>query len=213
MLWAIAILIAYFLGSIPSAYYAVRLVKGEDLRKMGSGNLGYTNAGRALGYGWAVPVLLFDVCKGIAAVLIARWLVPAGEILPIIAGLSSIAGHSWTVFLGFKGGGKGVATTVGVFAALSLAPLLIALVFFLIVLSTSRIMSLASITLAAALAIAGGVLIGLQSQYAPSWEVFIFTVIVSSLVIVRHHSNIKRLLRGEEPKLGAKKEDKEEGNS
>jgi len=203
----ISLLVAYLLGSIPSAYYAVKWLKGIDLRTVGSGNLGYTNAGRVLGYGWAAPVLLFDILKGTAAVLFVRWLLPGQEYMAIATGLAAILGHTWTIFLGFKGGGKGVAVSAGVFAALSPIPFAIALVLFLLTLAAIRYMSIASITGAISLAASGGALLAKKSPNAPSWEVFIFSTIVALLIVVRHHSNIRRLLRGEEPKFGAKKKE------
>ncbi len=202
----VGLLVAYVLGSIPSAYYAVKWIKGIDLREVGSGNLGYTNAARVLGYAWAVPVLLFDICKGIIAVLIARWLVPGQEIYAILSGLAAILGHTWTIFLGFQGGGKGVATSAGVFAALSPIPFAAALILFLFTLVVTRIMSLGSIVGAFSLVAAGGVLLGVHSSYAPPWEVFGFSVIAAALVIIRHRPNMMRILDGSEPKLGSKKE-------
>jgi acyl phosphate:glycerol-3-phosphate acyltransferase len=198
---------AYLLGSIPSAYYAVKWLKGIDLRTVGSGNLGYTNAGRVLGYGWAAPVLLFDILKGAAAVLIARWMLPGQEYMAILAGMAAILGHTWTVFLGFKGGGKGVAVSAGVFSALSPIPFVVAFILFLGTLAATRYMSIGSIVGAASLVAAGGTLLAMRSPYAPSWEVFLFSSIVALLIIVRHHSNICRLLRGEEPTLSAKKKE------
>jgi len=203
----ISIAIAYLFGSIPSAYYAVKWLKGLDLRTVGSGNLGYTNAGRVLGYGWAAPVLLFDILKGTVAVLFMRWMLPGQETMAIAAGLAAILGHTWTIFLGFKGGGKGVAVSAGVFAALSPVPFAIAFVLFLITLATIRYMSIASITGAASLAVAGGVLLAMKSPRAPSMEVLVFSTLVAILIIVRHHSNIRRLLRGEEPKFSVKKKE------
>ncbi|MGC9326599.1 MAG: glycerol-3-phosphate 1-O-acyltransferase PlsY [Candidatus Hinthialibacter sp.] len=203
----ICLLTAYLVGSIPFAYYAVQWTKGIDLREVGSGNVGYTNAARILGYTRAAPVLLLDIAKGIAAVWAARWLAPGQEIIAITAGLLSILGHTWTIFLKFHGGGKGVATSAGVFAALTPAPFAIALASFLVTLAATRIMSLGSIVGSAALVAAGGIFIGMESSMAPSWEVFLFSIAAASLVIIRHRSNIGRLLRGEEPKLGASKEE------
>ncbi|MBN2327113.1 MAG: glycerol-3-phosphate 1-O-acyltransferase PlsY [Candidatus Omnitrophica bacterium] len=202
----ICLLIAYLVGSIPFAFYAVKWSKGIDLRQVGSGNLGYTNAARILGYSWAAPVLLLDIIKGIAAVMAARWLAPGQEMIAIAAGLLSILGHTWTIFLKFHGGGKGVATSAGVFAALTPASFAIALTSFILTLAATRIMSLGSIIGAVALVAAGGILISIDSSMAPSWEVFLFSIVAALLVIFRHRSNIGRLLRGEEPKLGAPKE-------
>ena len=112
----IAIAIGYLLGSIPFAYIAGRLKKGIDIRQVGSGNIGALNTMREIGLLPGLAVLTADIAKGLVAVLIARWLG-----LPLIwifvAGFAAVAGHNWPIFLGFKGG-KGAATTMGVFLAL-----------------------------------------------------------------------------------------------
>lgn len=201
-----ALLIAYLLGSIPSAYYAGKWGKGIDLRTVGSGNLGFTNAWRNLGPKWSIPVLLFDIGKGAAAVLIAKALLPGMELLPIFCGLVAILGHSWTIFLGFKGGGKGVATSAGVFLALTPVPMLITAIVFLAVLYTTRYMSLASIAGALALVISGWMFRIFNIDAAPSLPVFLFSLAVAALIIIKHRSNIQRLLNGTEPKLGKKQQ-------
>lgn len=125
----LAIVIGYLLGSIPSAYIAGRMVKGVDIRQVGGGNMGALNTIREIGIAAGVAVLIVDVAKGLLAVYIARWLgLPL--IFVLIAGFTSIAGHNWPVFLKFRGG-KGAATTFGVF--LALAPLEFAVSFAVIV--------------------------------------------------------------------------------
>ncbi|MEW6236478.1 MAG: glycerol-3-phosphate 1-O-acyltransferase PlsY [Candidatus Omnitrophota bacterium] len=192
---------AYLLGSIPSAYYAGKWVKGIDLRQMGSGNLGFTNAWRELGAKWSLPVLAFDLLKGVPGIIMARSIQPDNEYLAIAAGLVSILGHNWTIFLGFRGGGKGVAVSAGVFFALTPYCFLIALAAFLATLLSTRFMSLASIAGAAALAFTGALFRWLHFASAPSLETFIFILIAAFLVIIRHRSNLSRIWSGEERKF------------
>ncbi len=199
---AVSMIIAYLLGSIPSAFIAGK-IKGIDLREHGSGNLGFTNAYRLLGAKMSIPVLVFDIFKGSAAVLLAHYFADGNEIIAIAAGLLSIAGHNWTIFLGFRGGGKGVATSAGVFLILTPIPFLAAVLVFLVILSTTRYMSLSCILLAMTLVIASGILLGLKHDGAPSIEVFIFTAIAALLIVLRHHSNIRRLFNGTESKFGS----------
>lgn len=112
----LAIVIGYFLGSIPFAYVVARIVKGIDIRQVGGGNVGAANVMRQVGIVAGLTVLLLDMAKGLLAVVIARWLgVPL--IFVFIAGFAVVAGHMWPVFLGFKGGG-GAAATLGVLSAL-----------------------------------------------------------------------------------------------
>jgi len=147
----IAIVIGYLLGSIPSAYIAVRLIKGKDIRQMGGGNVGARNAFQQAGRGAGVAVGIFDVGKGAAAVAIAQWLlgVPLGaisiaqyslgapETFVLLAGLAAIAGHIWSIYLKFTGG-NGLATTIGVLAVLMPRELLITLAITLILIVFTR---------------------------------------------------------------------------
>ena len=112
----IAVVAAYLLGSIPSAYIAGRLVKGIDIRKVGGGNVGAVNALREVGTAAGFAVFFADIAKGALAVLIARWL-GLPQIAVFVTGFAAVAGHNWPIFLQFKGG-KGGATTAGVFFAL-----------------------------------------------------------------------------------------------
>ncbi len=113
----IAIVSGYLFGSIPSAYIAARLVKGKDIRQMGGGNVGTLNTFKEIGRGAGIAVLLADVAKGAAAVVIARWLLDVPQQFVLAAGLAAIVGHNWSIFLKFTGG-KGMATTIGVLATL-----------------------------------------------------------------------------------------------
>ena len=147
----IAIVVGYLLGSIPSAYIAVRLIKGKDIRQLGGGNVGARNAFQQAGRGAGVAVGIFDVGKGAAAVAIAQWLlgVPLGaisiaqyslgapETFVLLAGLAAIAGHIWSIYLKFTGG-NGLATTIGVLAVLMPRELLITLAITLILIVFTR---------------------------------------------------------------------------
>lgn len=192
MKWLFALLVAYLLGSIPTAYVVARYLKGFDIRRYGSGNVGATNAFRTMGTGPGLLVLVIDVLKGTIPVLLGRAL--GGDWLAVLAGLAAMAGHSWSIFLSFHGG-RGVATAAGVFLALAPAALFWAFVIWLIVLLSTRYVSLSSIVAAAA----APVLVLFFHRPLPY---FLFTLLAASLIIYRHKPNIKRLLAGTEPKLG-----------
>lgn len=201
-LWVLPV--SYLLGAIPWSYLAGRLLKGIDLRQVGSGNLGATNVYRALGLAPALTVLALDAAKGVMAVL---WLarlpaspVPLGtESFMTLCGVAAIVGHMFPVYLGFHGG-KGIATSAGVFAALEPRAFLFALGVFVAVFLLSRgIVSLASLlgslTLPAAiLAFSGG-----WSQVDRVRMLLVLLLVV--LVWIRHTSNIGRILRGSEKGL------------
>lgn len=210
MHWIIpGIIASYLLGSIPTAYIFGRLLKGIDIRKFGSGNVGATNALRVLGKGPGITVLALDTLKGLLAVtflaglLSARTSALSEEILRIILGLSCILGHNWTVFLRFRGG-KGVATTLGVLLGLSLSVPGLKFVVaasaaaWLAVYLTTKIVSAAS--LAAALSLPLWTIIFKQSPAIISLGVFL-----SLFVILRHKSNLKRLIQGKEQQTTFKK--------
>lgn len=193
---ALVLLGAYLLGGIPFGYLAGRLVAGVDLRQVGSGNLGATNAIRQLGWGWGAAVFGLDLLKGWTAVALAqRFGAGAGSWLPVAAGLAAVLGHSFTPFLGFKGG-KGVATSAGVF--LRLAPLAtgLALLIFAAVMLGSRIVSLSSLTATTALPL----LLLWRQPDEPLLHGF--AVLLVLFIWIRHRANLRRLLRGQEPRLG-----------
>lgn len=193
----VALLASWLIGSIPWAYLAGRLLKGVDLRTYGSGNLGTTNVLRLLGAPAAIVVYLLDAAKGFVPALLFPALfgfAPRGG-WAIACGLVAILGHVKPVFLGFKGGGKGVATASGVFFALTPLATFACLVGFLTLLATTRMMSMASLTGAAILPIGVGLTHGVNSL------IFAVSLGVAAFVYWTHRANIGRLRRGEEPKL------------
>lgn len=204
------LLIAYLSGSIPFAYLAGRVFKGIDLREHGSGNLGATNVYRLLGWRIALAVLLLDAAKGAVPVLVLPGLIPDGgrSILgeyswawPVAFGVAAIAGHVRSVFLLWRGGGKGVATAAGVFFALALTPMIITALVWLGVVFASGYVSLASIIAALVLPVALAVIEGLDSPLLP------VSGIVAIFVVWTHRANIARLRRGEENRFGKRRVD------
>jgi acyl phosphate:glycerol-3-phosphate acyltransferase len=199
------IIFAYFLGSLPTGYLAGRYLKGIDIREEGSGSIGATNVLRTLGKIPAVIVLAIDLLKGALALMLVNWTYHlAAELLPATwhpwlitaTGLMAIIGHSKSIWLGFMGG-KSVATSLGVLCVMSPLVALGTLLTFALVLGISRIVSLSSI----AGAIAVNILAISTQQPLPY---LIFTGIAGAYVILRHKTNIHRLLNGTEPKIGHK---------
>ena len=206
------LVVAYLLGSTPTGYTLVKLLKGIDIREVGSGSTGATNVLRTLGKVPGAFVLLVDCLKGVLSIFLAYWLyelassnnlIPATvnpeiwqPIMVTLAGLAAVLGHSKSIFLGFSGG-KSVATSLGVLLAMSWQVGLSTFGVFLVVVAISRIVSLSSICGA----IAVSVLMILFHQPLPY---ILFGVAGGLYVIIRHRSNIERLLAGTEPKLGHK---------
>lgn len=192
--------ICYMIGSIPVAYILVKLVKGIDVRVVGSGNVGATNASRALG-GWAFWVVLaLDGLKGFLPVFILlKYSADMGlsQNTALIGALAVLLGHVFPVFLHFRGG-KGVATGLGIFLALAPVPVLIGVAVFVVVLAVCRMVSLGSILAA----ITTAVLVTLLSDWRALW---VFTWVVAALVIYKHKSNIIRILIGSENKMTFRK--------
>jgi glycerol-3-phosphate acyltransferase PlsY len=198
------LLAGYLLGSTPSGYLAGRWLKGIDIRQEGSGSTGATNVLRVVGKGPALAVLLVDVFKGTAAVLLARSLLDpalAGtDGWVVAAGLAALAGHIWPVWLGWRGG-KAVATALGMLLGLSWPVGLACLGVFLSVLVVSRIVSLSSVAAAVALPLL--MLAWFRHQGMDlRWPYLLLALVTSVLVIWRHRSNLSRLLAGTEPRLG-----------
>jgi len=227
-------LLAYLLGSIPSAYIAGRWLRGLDIRQHGSGNVGATNVFRVLGKGPGAAVLLADAAKGALAVLVLPLLALPGQGAgagaasgpgawwPCALGLAAVLGHSYTVFLGFKGG-KGVATSMGVFLGLAPLSTLAVIVVFAAVFLVTRMVSVGSLAGAALLPLAVAVL-GEWRPYClgtsapapadPAWDplqrpVLSLAVLLAVLVWVRHIPNIRRIAAGTESRFARKKQEAE----
>lgn len=189
-------ILCYFIGAIPFSYIIVKLVKGIDLRTVGSGNVGATNAGRVLGKWGFISAFLLDMLKSFLPLFILKNFYNYSMNFLLICALTLIIGHTYTIFLNFKGG-KGVATGLGVFLALSPKSITIALIVFLVMVSIFRMVSLGSISAAIALLITV-----LFSDANVNFKVFTF--IVATFVIYKHKDNIKRILNKTEKKIGEK---------
>jgi glycerol-3-phosphate acyltransferase PlsY len=182
---------AYLLGSIPFGAVVARM-KGVDLRKVGSGNIGATNVARAMGKGWAVAVLLADAAKGFVPVWLGRSL-ELPDLVVAGAGLLAIVGHMFTVFLRGRGG-KGVATSLGVSLALSPAMALCGFGVYAVIFAVTRLSSLGSLL---------GVWtfsIGFVAIRRPPLPYAVLALGGAALVTLRHRANIGRLLKGRETK-------------
>ncbi|MCK4653025.1 MAG: glycerol-3-phosphate 1-O-acyltransferase PlsY [Candidatus Cloacimonetes bacterium] len=193
---------AYLLGSIPTSYLMGKIIKGIDIRQFGSGNVGASNALRVLGTKVGITTLLIDTAKGFFAVYLGNILLQNHSILILISiGLFAIIGHIFTIFLKFKGG-KGVATSTGVFIALAPIPVLISLSVFLLAVIISKYISLGSILAALAFFITE-LIINIHNSF-DSIELLIFAFVITLFIIVRHKSNIKRIIDGNENKISFK---------
>jgi len=208
-IYLIGAAVSYLFGGIPFGFVIVKVLKGIDVRTVGSGNIGATNAARVLGKGAFAAVFVLDFLKGILPVILfAPILVYFSENaapvnLKVVLGLFAILGHIFTPYLKLRGG-KGVATSCGVFFGLALPATAVALLVWLAVFGVSRYVSLSSICAAVALPIAF-MLTG-DDPLEKEIVITLFCIAVALLVIVRHTSNIKRLLKGTERKFGKKKE-------
>jgi glycerol-3-phosphate acyltransferase PlsY len=188
----LVVLGGYLLGSMPFGYWVVRLLKGEDVRTAGSGNIGATNVWRTYGKAYGIPIVVLDVAKGFVPALVGTLLV--GELVGVLAGGAAMLGHWRPLFLGFQKGGKTVATAGGTF--FGVAPLLgaIGLVIWVIVFLLSRYASLASMATAVSLPFVGLVL-------GEPWPVIVFASIAGVAVLVLHKANIARLRAGTESRF------------
>ena len=185
----------YLLGSIPTSYLVVRMVKGQDLRTLGSGNLGATNLYRVLGLGYALPVALFDVAKGAIPVLVFAPRAGGTDLLALLFGITAVLGHMFSVFVGFRGG-KGVATGAGVVLGLAPWALLAGLAIWLLTVFSSGYVSLASILAALLLPLA------VYWLHPERRELIWLFAVLSVAVVILHRANIARLLAGTEHRFG-----------
>ena len=186
------VFVAFFLGSVPFGLLFARLFGKQDPREVGSGNVGATNVARAAGKLAGVLTLVLDTAKGYLPVILAWGWLKSPDYVALV-GLFAILGHCYSPFLGFKGG-KGVATGLGVYLALSPLAVLIAAVVFGLIIWRFRYVSLASLS-------AAWVMVPLIYLVQKSPLLTLFTAIIALLITWRHRVNIQRLLRGEEPKF------------
>jgi len=197
-----AIFLAYLLGSIPISYLIAKGLKGVDIRKHGSGNVGATNVLRTLGKAPAITALALDAIKGVIAVTLLSNIfyryssIIDYESLRILMGLAAICGHIWPIFLKFKGG-KGVATSAGVLLILAPKVLGIALLIWFIMILITRYVSLGSVLASISLPITAAFM-------AKPLNLVLFCITLAIMCTYRHKLNIVKLINGEESKIGQK---------
>ena len=197
---ALFVIAAYLLGAFPTSYVIARYAKGIDLRQHGSGNLGATNSYRVLGWRAATPVFIVDILKGWAPTLFfPLWDGRAAPEWALAYGAAAIIGHMFSIYVGFKGG-KGVATSAGVFLALAPVAIGIAILVWALLLYLTGYVSLAS--LVAALLVPA--LVYFTVGAGPTLAL---AVVLALIVIYAHRANIRRLTRGQEHRFGKRKAD------
>jgi glycerol-3-phosphate acyltransferase PlsY len=192
MEYVAAVVGGWLAGSIPSGFWVVRVVRGIDIRRVGSKSIGATNVWRVLGWRYGIPVILLDVAKGFVPALLARWLID--DLAGVITGGAAMAGHWRPLFLRFERGGKIVATTAGVL--LGLAPLvaLSAAAVWAVAFLLVRYVSVASMIAAVSVPL-------LAFAFGESWPVQVLAIAGAAAVIVLHRGNLQRLRRGKEPRV------------
>jgi glycerol-3-phosphate acyltransferase PlsY len=195
------ILTGYLLGSMPWGYWLPRIFKGVNIRQVGSGSTGAANVWRTLGFKIGLGVALLDIAKGFVAALLGVWL--GGDFVGLLAGIAAMVGHWRPVFIGFKRGGKIVATTGGV--ALALAPLVAAVVWVCAFLVT-RYTSVASLTAAVTLPL-------FALFFGASWPVVAFAAGAAVAIFVLHRANIARLLSRSENRFELRRTSKARGGA
>lgn len=217
MLVAVLLLVAYLIGSIPFSFLVVKFFAGADIRQHGSRNVGAANVARTAGKLPGLIALVLDMAKGYAAVAVAHWITGrpdwplpfGGDASPLhsrafwvaFCGLVAVLAHMFPVWLRFHGG-KGVSTATGVFLGIDPIAVAAGLIVFLIVLITTRLVSLASMLGAASIPVFLRFL-----THAPFWTINV-SIVIALLIIVKHHANIARLAQGKERRMGERKEDR-----
>jgi glycerol-3-phosphate acyltransferase PlsY len=210
---AAIIIVGYLLGSCPTAIIVSKKFFGFDIRKKGSGNMGSTNAFRVLGWKWGLFVQIADVLKGVLAVIIAYKYIGVGldlgnhtwfedaTLVKLIAGISAVSGHIWSVFVDFKGG-KGVNTAAGMLIGIAPIDVGIALGIFLLALIFSGYVSLGSILAAVAVPSSMAFRYNILHDTIPGYHLMIiFFSALSLLLVFAHRANIKRLITGTESRF------------
>ncbi|MBD8032821.1 MULTISPECIES: glycerol-3-phosphate 1-O-acyltransferase PlsY [Solibacillus] len=197
MINALIIICAYLIGSIPSALWIGKIFYKTDIRKQGSGNLGTTNTFRVLGKKPGIAVLLLDIFKGTAAVLLPLLAIFSDSTVhPLILGIVAAAGHMFPIFASFRGG-KAVATSAGIILGYNLPLFLVLLTVFIISLKTTKMVSLTSM-IASAVAI---IYVTINWIVTGEYALFILVAILASFIFYRHRENIIRIKNGTEPKI------------
>ena len=205
-------LVGYLIGSIPFSYLVVRLFHGADIREHGSRNVGATNVARNFGKLHGIVALILDIAKGWGAVAFCRWfsaqpnwpllfgtdagVAPSAAFWSGLGALAAVVGHMFPIWLGFHGG-KGVATATGAYLALDPLSITAAVLVFLIVIASTRFVSLSSMLAAASVP----VFLRFFS-HAPLWTL-VYSILIALLIIMKHHSNLARLVQGTERRIGA----------
>ncbi len=197
--WLLSITIAYLLGSIPFGYLLVRIVRKQDIRTVGSGNIGATNVLRSGAKGLGIATLVLDLGKAWIAVVIVQHLAPGNYDLAVAAAMAAVLGHCFPIWLGFHGG-KGVASALGVFLALTWPSALCILAVFAAIVLLTRYVSLASVIAAATFPLFAFYFVPLRTPI-----VIAGFLLIPLLIILKHHANIRRLLAGTESRFGSRK--------
>jgi glycerol-3-phosphate acyltransferase PlsY len=200
----LAVAAAYVVGAVPIGFLVARAFGVGDIRRHGSGNIGATNVLRTLGRLPAIITLLGDIAKGYAAVALAARLGAGDPAVTAVGAVAAVVGNCWSVFLGFRGG-KGVATGLGALLRLSPLATLAAVPVFLVVATTTRFVSLASLLSAAWVPLGAWALGGPRASVIGAF-------VVAAIVIVRHRDNIARLRAGTERRLGERRTPSPEGS-
>lgn len=187
---------AYLIGNLNFAYILVKFLKNEDVRNYGSGNAGTTNVLRVMGKNVAIPVFLLDALKGCLVVVIGRYALSLNEVFLVLGGIAVVAGHNWPAFLQFRGG-KGTATSLGVFLTYDWEVAIIAIMIGLIVLAIWKMVSLTSMVGMTMLPI-------FALLFGRTVTEVIFAVVLCLFSLFQHRKNIGRIIQGRESKLGQK---------
>lgn len=199
LMTVLACVIAYLIGSVSTGILISKAAHGPDLRTVGSGNTGASNVQRTMGWKYGLLTFAGDVAKGLLSCLIGRMLV-GDHMGALIAGFFAVIGHNWPVFFGFKGG-KGVATSCGVMCFCFPVPALICYALTIALIAWKRYISLGSMFLLVLYAVI------VSFVYQGEWKLFVilWSVVLALICVLRHRSNIKRLINGTENQLRNKK--------